>query len=533
MSALINDLRKLPVLRALIPFVAGILLAKQVEITFFYTPLRILSLDIILLILLVIIELPLLRGHRPGMFVLSPAVILLYLSSAFILEESREMKLAAREEIVNGDQIIHAEIISGLEKKNSTVAFDISCIHSISHDGIKTLSENIRVYVDKKIDLSAFLPGDHLLIDGIFQEIINFGDSDKFDYRAYMNRRGFFYTVYINDPESLLRLPDVPVKLNYLALRLREKIISGWDTSSRHIAILCALTLGNKKLLDQDTRADFSSAGAMHLLAVSGLHVGMIWWILNLVIVVPKRKNWQLLKLGILVSILWFYAGVTGFSESVTRSVTMFTILSLSNALNRRSIVLNSLFLSAFILLVLDPDRLFEAGFQLSYLAVFGIIVFQPLISAWYANYHPIVRRLLDLLTVSISAQIFTLPLSIHLFHQFPVYFLLTNLIAIPLVSLILVTFIISLPLLIMNFSKEFTLRVLEGMVSILDMSISKISSFPGSTINDISLEQPGMLILFLSLIFLMGFLYYKRTAFLSLCFVCTGIFFIMPHDLP
>ena len=277
-------------------------------------------------------------------------------------------------------------------------------------------------------------------------------------------------------------------------------------------AVLTALTLGDKHLLDHETRESFSTAGAMHLLAVSGLHVGMIWLVLDFLLRFPgHRLLFRLLKSILILIILWIYASVTGFSESVTRSVTMFSVLTLSRIIHRESNIYNTLLLSAFIMLLLHPLRISDAGFQLSFLAVLGIVSIQPVWEAFAQARSRILRYLRGLLTVSISAQVATLPLSLHLFHRFPLWFLLTNLAAIPLVSIILCFFVVSLPWIMISPDPEIPVRILLFLVHILNEAIELISGLPHAVIENITVSPLLAFMFYLCIFFFVLFMRYRR----------------------
>ena len=177
----------------------------------------------------------------------------------------------------------------------------------------------------------------------------------------------------------------------------------------------------------------------MHVLAVSGLHVGIIFFILNFLLT-PLNRNKRLLKikLFLLVGALWFYAFLTGLSPSVMRSCTMFSFIVVGENLNKRTNIYNTLAASAFLLMLINPLIIFGAGFQLSYIAVISIVFFQPRLAALVAVKNRILKYVWDLFTVSVAVQIGTAPISIFYFHQFPVYFWLSNFIVIPGAALIL-----------------------------------------------------------------------------------------------
>ena len=386
------------------------------------------------------------------------------------------------------------------------------------NDSIRTLlNEYVQVYFPADAKIQDVLPGEHLLVRGRLSRISNNGNPGEFDYAGYMDRKRTRYQVFVRDSGLFRVLDERETAPGYGPARLRQRVIGGWNRDDPDVAVLSALTLGYKSWLDQETKSAFSDAGAMHLLAVSGLHVGMIWWILEKLIRVPVgRSGWRRFKLIVIVAVLWGYAAVTGFSDSVTRSVTMFSLLTLSRSIQRNSNIYNTLLLSAFLLLLLKPSRILEPGFQLSYLAVAGIVTIQPRLEKFYSGVHWSLRRILDLVSVGIAAQISTLPLVLIYFHQFPVWFMLTNLAAIPLVSIILALFVLFSPVLIFFPDLEFFPQMLLWVTGVLNRVVTVIASLPGAVVRDVLPDPAAMALLLGLLISACLFVYYRSAYFLA-----------------
>lgn len=205
-------------------------------------------------------------------------------------------------------------------------------------------------------------------------------------------------------------------------------------------AVGAALSLGDKTALSTDIRNAYTGTGAMHILAVSGLHIGIVQLIVTwLLRRLPIRwRYWKLVRTLLIVLAIWAFALLTGGAPSVLRAATMFSFLAVGLAFRQQANIYNTLAASAFVLLCANPLLLFSVGFQLSYLAVLGIVYFQPLIyRSWYIP-NPLGNYLWKLTAVSIAAQITTLPISLYYFHQFPVYFMLSGIAAVPAAAVIL-----------------------------------------------------------------------------------------------
>ncbi|HKK64170.1 MAG TPA: ComEC/Rec2 family competence protein, partial [Bacteroidales bacterium] len=251
-------------------------------------------------------------------------------------------------------------------------------------------------------------------------------------------------------------------------------------------------------------------------LAISGLHVGIIWWVLDQLLRLPRHKRgWNRLKMILILFALWTFAAVAGFSQSVVRAVSMFSLVSLGRTVLRHSNIYQTLLLSAFVLLTMNPWRILEAGFQLSYLAVLGIVSIHPVISQRIAPRNKILKWITDLLTVSFAAQLATMPLSLHYFHSFPTYFFITNLVAIPLVSVILGSFLLLLPFIILLPQFDFASDLPLNFTKLLNHAVTFISELPGSSIEMIPMPGQVMVLLIMGLFCLILCLYYRKTYFI------------------
>lgn len=258
-----------------------------------------------------------------------------------------------------------------------------------------------------------------------------------FDYSQYMQRKGIFDQSFIKENDWKIVSSNRTLSLQSLAINLRIKLLSilndlHYDKES--LALAAALLIGYDEYLDDDLRAKFSGSGAMHILCVSGLHVGIIFMLCNILFgFLDKIKFGDQLKIVLILTIIWFYALITGLSPSVMRASTMFTFIVLGKSYNRQGNTYNSLAASALLLLLIDPKLIYNIGFQLSYGAVFAILYIQPKLYRILYFKNVLLSKIWALLCVSIAAQMGTFPLAVYYFHQFPNYFLITNLWVIPL----------------------------------------------------------------------------------------------------
>jgi len=319
-----------------------------------------------------------------------------------------------------------------------------ACVEAVvNNDEMIPAKGKLLVYFSKDSIAGILKYGDRLLINKPLQAIRNSGNPGAFDYERYAAFHQTFHNIYLASGDWIL-LPGKKVDpfnrfifsmRSYIVAVLHKYIMGG----ANELGIAEALLIGYKEDLDKDLVQAYSNAGVVHIIAISGLHLGLIYvmlaWILNRL---PFIKKSKLIKLVLLLSCLWLFSILTGASGSVLRSAVMFTFIVIGKNYFRRSSVYNSLAGSAFLLLCYDPYLLWDVGFQLSYFALIGIVLLQQPISRLLYTKRKWLRKLWDLLAVTFAAQVATFPLCIYYFHQFPNLFFLTNLIAVPLSTIIL-----------------------------------------------------------------------------------------------
>ncbi len=265
---------------------------------------------------------------------------------------------------------------------------------------------------------------------------------DEFNYKRFLAAKGIHFRQFLGKKLQVLPLKQSN-ELNFTMEHLRHYfagVIEQYVQRPESKQIALALLLGQKESLGKEVKQAYSATGTQHILAVSGLHVGIIYSILLLPLTFFKQKG-QLLQKSYLVLVLgliWIYALMTGFSPSVVRAVVMFSLVTLGQMRKRKPSIWNILAFSALLLLVLDPDIQSDLGFQLSYLAVAGIVGLQPILLRMWAPSNRVLDYFWQMATVTLAAQLITSPLTLHYFHTFPTYFLVANLLIVPLSYIIL-----------------------------------------------------------------------------------------------
>ena len=305
----------------------------------------------------------------------------------------------------------------------------------------KNVHGKILVTILKDSTSSAFKVDDLLLISSEIEEVAGPSNPYQFDYKKYLKNLGVFHQVRISEKQILQRSKG-PTSLRGFSENIRNHIIqklSETPIEKAQRVIIQALILGQRKDISKEMYGEYIAAGALHILAVSGLHVGILYLILSWLF-----KPLEYLKFGkqaksvLLLLFLWGFAILAGLSPSVVRAVTMFSFFGLAGMLDRPTNSFNTLFLSFFTLLVFNPNWLYHVGFQLSYLAVFFILWIQPELYKSYIPKFYLDKLLWGIITVTLAAQIGIAPLSLYYFHQFPGLFFITNLVILPFLAIIL-----------------------------------------------------------------------------------------------
>ncbi len=343
-------------------------------------------------------------------------------------------------------------------------------------------------------------------------------NPNQFNYRRYLARKQIYQTGYVS-PDGWIFLKNQSSSVQNMAFHLREWLLNHYSESGiegENLAVLSAITLGYKNLLDEETRRVFTASGAMHILAVSGLHVGIIFATLSaFLIFLSRSKKGKLLQTFLLIGFLWFYAFFTGLSPSVVRASLMFSLVLIGNSLNRTNNVYNTLSAAAFIALSFNPLLILDIGFQLSYCAVLSIVVFySPIYNLLYVK-NRYLEKVWALIAVSLAAQIGTSPLSIFHFHQFPNLFLLSNLYAIPLAFLILY---LAIGLIIVSpipFISGLVGWVLNMLLSLLNYLTKLTEAIPHSTTTALQISPLQLLLFSMGIVFLAVFIQNRKSNYL------------------
>lgn len=390
----------------------------------------------------------------------------------------------------------------------------------------KPVFGKILVTVSKKGKQHQFHSGDEIIIKGDVQPIAKSYNPYQFDYAAYLEKQNVFHQLYLK-PENHIQI-GTRHHFDYYVERYRNIVLNSFNIhhfSPETDNVIRALLLGQRQDMDAQTSENYTNAGVIHILAISGLHIAILYTMLLFFIRPLQRfKKGKLLQFLIVIGFLWLFAILSGLSASVVRSVVMFSFVSFGLYLNKTGNIYNILAVSMLTILLFRPNFLFDVGFQLSYIAVFTIVWLQPLYKSFKFSRYKVVNYFSDVLVISFVAQIGVLPLSLYYFNQIPMLFFLANLVVIPLSSFVLV---LGIAVLLFNFIlPDFAIllgKLLSLSIEIMNEYIAWIASFKHFVIKDIPFSFPLLLIAYLVLIACVLWLYEKQFSRLRF-FLCAAV---------
>ncbi|MEC3907065.1 ComEC/Rec2 family competence protein [Tamlana sp. 2201CG12-4] len=387
-----------------------------------------------------------------------------------------------------------------------------------------------------------------LEVDKTFTCRTNFVDlthplnPNQFNYKNYLEKKYIYHQLFISG-ELLLPGKSTTITLMGVAYRIRKHInkkLESYNFKPDVLAIINALLLGQRQDISKRIYSNYTNAGAIHILAVSGLHVGIILMIFGVIFKpLEKFKHGTLIKTIALICLLWSFALIAGLSASVTRAVTMFSIVAIALNLKRPTNIYNTLAISMMVILLFNPLFLFDVGFQLSYLAVFSIVSIDPILFKLWQPKNKLLKLYWHTFTVTISAQLGIIPVSLFYFHQFPGLFFISNLVIIPLLGLILGFGILVLALAILNALPQFIASLFGHIISLMNSFIGWVSSQEAFLFKEIPFS---LLFVFVSYLFLASLInFFRKRNFLNLRLFLIAILIVQiafiyqkhtkPHD--
>ncbi len=522
-----NPWRQLPLLRLVFPFVTGIVAGKLIS---FSLPLFLIPAGLCAVCLTLFLFHRFTLSYRYRW--LTGSIILFAFSLSGFQQAnyiSCKMKRAAPDFEKTVVLLIKVSECPAIKQGSVNVIANIVSVHDSG--AWKPLSTKIYLTVFGSRPGTILNYGKYYLVSGRPESLRFFPGTHTFNFHEYLFNKGVRYEMRCKSSECLAAPGDHGNGLSVLAFEARDRMLQifrehGLD--GQYFAVAAALLLGYVNEIDSQLKSAFAASGTMHILSVSGMHVGIIFLFLEtLLTVLAKSRKGIWLKSILELLCIWAYSAVTGFSPAVLRAATCLSFLIIGKSIKRKPGMLNVISASVFFLLIMDPSIIADVGFQLSYLAVIGIVILYKPIYDLFVTHRWFPDKVWALVAVSIAAQIATCPLSLYYFHRFPNYFILSNLLIVPLSNGIILMGILGLLFSSLPFIGNLTISALKFLLGLLNSSVLWIGSLPGAVSSGFFPGSTEVLLLYLLIMALFLYLSTKQPRillFVLSCVIMLGI---------
>lgn len=497
--------REIPFVRLLLPFAVGILLAIQFDLQIPGLPLAFLA-----LVALQLLSQKLRGLYRyrwmPGLLINLTLLVLGY----GVTWQHDEMHHDSHFSKIHSSQegtLLVGEVADLPTNKENWVKIVLGInAAGANADSLQSASGSLLLYLQRDSASESLAYGDQIVLNGKVTAVEPPANPYAFDYGRYLHFQNIYYQSFVKKQSWKLVKQSYRFSPYGTAIYFQQQFtetLRKYLKTENEFAVGAALIFGYRSEVPEEVLTAYSQTGAVHILAVSGMHVGILFIILNFFFKRIKSQNryWRWGKASLLLGAIWSFALVTGASPSVLRSAVMFSFVVLADALGRNKNFYNTLTASAFCLLLYDPYWLLSVSFQLSYLAILGIVYFQPKITALWVIENKVGNYLWELNSVSLAAQLMTLPFTLLYFHQFPTYFWLSSMLLVPLSGLELGA---GLLLLILDplwaFGAKALGWLLWAMLWLGNQSVMIIQHLPAALMNGIWISGMMALLLYLSI---------------------------------
>lgn len=511
-------LSHLPLLRIILPLIVGIICFDNLIISF-----QIILCIAVVLLLSFLISHNTISNHLSKRF----NSIIIYLLIFFIgglmvsnkkLSNQQHHFYSYKSELAKG---IIAKPLDEKEKTYKTIIEIIELIDSNNHS--KNVYGNLLVYIQKDSIIHSLEIGDEVLFKLNYKTVDNPKNPGEFDYKDYLQHKSIFHQQYVPSNSIVVLtkhkthfIKRVSDNIGKYVQSILKKYIPGKD----NFALADGILLGHRADIDVELYNAFAYTGILHILSVSGLHVGIIYGMLVFLLsfIKDKNKKIKVAKFLFILIFIWLFAFVTGLSAACVRAAILFSLLNYGKLNKEHVSNLNLLAGAALLQILLDPNNIFDIGFQLSYLAMLGLFIFYKPIYAMYYHPNKIINWTWQLWSASIAAQIFTVPLSIYYFGNFPTYFLFANIFAIPLSAVILWISIALIPLSFIPFIAKIIGTLDSLVISIFIQLTYCFSNLPFGKLANLYLSKLQLLILFTAILCLTFFIIKRNYKLLISC---------------
>nr|WP_315154315.1 ComEC/Rec2 family competence protein [uncultured Flavobacterium sp.] len=421
-------------------------------------------------------------------------------------------------EKANWIEVVVREKLKSSPQNNRFIAY----VQKVNH---QSLEGKIIITIPKTNNVKEIVVGHRLRFKTKLIKTEKPKNPNQFDYSAYLKNKQIYAQAFL-PTEDIHYHQTLKKDIWYYSATLRNIIVthleqSGFDKKALPVAM--ALLLGQQQDIDPNITKDFQYAGAVHILSVSGLHIGFIVLFINFLMrPIPNTQKGRFLKLSISLLSLALFGILAGLAPSVVRSITMFSFVALGHYWRRSTNIYHTLVVSIFLILLFQPYFLFDVGFQLSYAALFFIVWLQPMLANYWTPKNKILQFFWDIITVSFAAQLGTLPLSVYYFHQFPGLFFVTNLLVLPLLSVIMVLGVIVMTIAAFSALPIWCIKPLEWGITVMNSIIHWVASFESFIFTNIPSTFNLMIASYCVLIALV--LWWKKKSFKRTALVFSAI---------
>src|SRR6187455_2773781 len=491
--------KKAPFIRFLLPLIAGIVLQwnLQIEPGILWITLSISSIATILFFFIPFFE----RYKLSALSGLAITVLFIALGGLLSWYKNIQHDKNWFGKSYKYENALIVTLIENPVEKTRSYKANASVDHILQNDSCIKTKGTIILYFKKDSSLSTLEYGSQLIITKPLQEIKNSDNPGGFNYKRYSLFQGITHQVYLKENEfEILPTTNKNFFRQFIntsrakVLNILRKNIKG----EKELGLAEALLIGYKDDLDKTLVQSYSNTGVVHVIAISGLHLGLIYWLLTWFFKpFQKRKTFKWIRPVLILAGLWLFSLLAGAQPSVLRSAFMFTCIVLGDSFERKSSIYNTLALSALLLLCINPFWLWDVGFQLSYAAVLSIVIFMQPIYHWFYIKNKLLDLIWKLNAVTIAAQILTVPIGIYHFHQFPNYFLLTNFLAVPLSSLIVLGEILLCVVSFIPVIATFIGKILSWLIWLMNSYIERIEILPFSLLDGLQISILQTILLF------------------------------------
>ena len=516
--------RSAPFIRLLIPLLTGIVLSYYLSINF-TTTLTTAVVSIIVLILFRFVsskhryKLRWINGLSLNILIISAGTALMYFQN--IEHDTKWIGHYA-----DKTKLIMVTLQEPLIAKTNSYKAMAKLESALVNSEWEMVKGNVLLYFKKDSINPDLKYGSQIIIEKSLQPITNSGNPGAFDYKQYCAFQDIHYQVYLQGKDYRVTGQIQTSKVTELLYNTRNNVLSifrKWVPGQTETGVAEALLIGYRDDLDKDLVRSYSNAGVVHIIAISGLHLGMIYGLLLLILKPFRKFKWILFAKPLLIlSVIWGFTLLAGAVPSILRSAVMFSFIVIGESLGRRTNIYNTLAASAFCLLVVNPYFFWDVGFQLSYTAVLSIVLFmKPIYKCFYFK-NKLLNSIWQLNAITLSAQILTLPIILYYFHQFPNLFLFTNFIAVPLSGFILYGELLLLVVYKIPFLNISTGKAVSFLISQMNGVIERTDRLPYAVTDNIQINTIQTILLYISVCYFAWWLMKKQTKemIIGFCFL-------------